>query len=457
MSKWKGKLARRIMAIVLSGAMVMSNMSAYAAELVPETSVESVEEVSDAKEQAGAENEENGEDVASGGGASTPDGSTPAPDGSTPEESTPAPEESTPAPEESSEAETSSIEESSVDESSSEEESSVDESSSEEESSADESSSEEESSEDVESVDETIYTVDFGKAEGEDKGGLKTGTTYGNENILTFTVLDNMPVTALTESKISAGMPWDSSIQGGVNPSPNKGKIPTTGAAFKIEAKSDSVIYFVTASGTKTVHFLKVSVAEDGTETIEKDTTAAGTPDGIMKYELEKGFRYYFYLDGSKVKLYGLMYSAYNKGASVSDWNDVAAPAISDIKVNATDKRRIDVTVDAIVGPKGGDTLTVEMLGAEDLKVSASTILPGEQHIVSFVPDSSGSYTFKAALSRGEGDSKQEKSSSVSNAIDYKLPLAKPAIKEITVSEDGKVEVALKSISKEAESDEVRV
>ena len=95
MSKWKGKLARRIMAIVLSGAMVMSNMSAYAAELVPETSVESVEEVSDAKEQAGAENEENGEDVASGGGASTP------------EESTPAPEESTPAPEESSEAETS--------------------------------------------------------------------------------------------------------------------------------------------------------------------------------------------------------------------------------------------------------------------------------------------------------------------------------------------------------------
>ena len=229
MSKWKGKLARRIMAIVLSGAMVMSNMSAYAAELVPETSVESVEEVSDAKEQAGAENEENGEDVASGGGASTPDGSTPeestpAPDGSTPEEpapeeSTPAPEESTPeesTPEESSEAETSSVEESSEDKSSSEEESSVDESSSEEE------SSEEESSEDVESVDETIYTVDFGKAEGEDKGGLKTGTTYGNENILTFTVLDNMPVTALTESKISAGMPWDSSIQGGVNPSPNK-------------------------------------------------------------------------------------------------------------------------------------------------------------------------------------------------------------------------------------------
>ncbi len=459
MSKWKGKLARRIMAIVLSGAMVMSNMSAYAAELVPETSVESVEEVSDAKEQADAENEENGEDVASGGGASTPDGSTPeestpAPDGSTPEE--PAPEESTPAPEEStpeesSEAETSSVEESSEDKSSSEEESSVDESSSEEE------SSEEESSEDVESVDETIYTVDFGKAEGEDKGGLKTGTTYGNENILTFTVLDNMPVTALTESKISAGMPWDSSIQGGVNPSPNKGKIPTTGAAFKIEAKSDSVIYFVTASGTKTVHFLKVSVAEDGTETIEKDTTAAGTPDGIMKYELEKGFRYYFYLDGSKVKLYGLMYSAYNKGASVSDWNDVAAPAISDIKVNATDKRRIDVIVDAIVGPKGGDTLTVEMLGAEDSKVSASTILPGERHIVSFVPDGSGSYTFKAALSRGEGDSKQEKSSSVSNAIDYKLPLAKPAIKEITVSEDGKVEVALKSIIKEAESYEVRV
>ncbi len=56
MSKWKGKLARRIMAIVLSGAMVMSNMSAYAAELTTETATEVIETV--------AETEESSNDVA---------------------------------------------------------------------------------------------------------------------------------------------------------------------------------------------------------------------------------------------------------------------------------------------------------------------------------------------------------------------------------------------------------
>ena len=68
MSKLKGKLARRIMAIVLSGAMVMSNMSAYAAELTTETTTEAVSEVEEtaaaepsaepAKEEAAAGSDE---------------------------------------------------------------------------------------------------------------------------------------------------------------------------------------------------------------------------------------------------------------------------------------------------------------------------------------------------------------------------------------------------------------
>ncbi len=45
MSKLKSKLARRIMAIVLSGAMVMSNMSVYAAELTPKETIETEETV----------------------------------------------------------------------------------------------------------------------------------------------------------------------------------------------------------------------------------------------------------------------------------------------------------------------------------------------------------------------------------------------------------------------------
>ena len=60
MSKLKGKLAKRIMAIVLSGAMVMSNMSVYAAELAPEKETEIVSEV---EESTAAEEETTAEAV----------------------------------------------------------------------------------------------------------------------------------------------------------------------------------------------------------------------------------------------------------------------------------------------------------------------------------------------------------------------------------------------------------
>ncbi len=66
MSKLKSKLARRIMAIVLSGAMVMSNMSAYAAELAPKETIET-EETVEINES---------DDTAVGGDADTTDSST---------------------------------------------------------------------------------------------------------------------------------------------------------------------------------------------------------------------------------------------------------------------------------------------------------------------------------------------------------------------------------------------
>ena len=64
MSKWKGKLARRIMAIVLSGAMVMSNMSAYATELTTETATEVIETVAETEESSNDVADDTGSDDA---------------------------------------------------------------------------------------------------------------------------------------------------------------------------------------------------------------------------------------------------------------------------------------------------------------------------------------------------------------------------------------------------------
>ena len=59
MGKFKSKLAKRIMAFVLSGAMVLSNMSVYAAELATETVTETaVEEEKTAEETVAAESSE---------------------------------------------------------------------------------------------------------------------------------------------------------------------------------------------------------------------------------------------------------------------------------------------------------------------------------------------------------------------------------------------------------------
>ncbi len=74
MSKFKSKLARRIMAIVLSGAMVMSNMSAYAAELAPEAETEVIESGSETEESEDSVTTEADSDDAALGDTANSDG-----------------------------------------------------------------------------------------------------------------------------------------------------------------------------------------------------------------------------------------------------------------------------------------------------------------------------------------------------------------------------------------------
>lgn len=134
--------------------------------------------------------------------------------------------------------------------------------------------------------------------------GLFVGNTYGTEGAIAVSVLADMPLKDGTAATVD-GIDYIGFIQQpSANPSPNKGAIPTAGAAFVIKADKNGSISFVTKSAAKTYHFVDTLAGE-----IVKDNSGTSIPDGTLKFDLEAGHTYYFYADGSKVCVYGINYT----------------------------------------------------------------------------------------------------------------------------------------------------
>lgn len=117
-------------------------------------------------------------------------------------------------------------------------------------------------------------------------------------------------------------------------------------------------------------------------------------------------------------------------------WDEVAAPVVSNIALNAEDAGLIDVTVNVDLDYAGADSVRVEMYDAEGTKAGsglAAVETATDTAVVSIVPTATGSYTFKAfAVRKGEED----KASSESEAFAFTLPLANATF--TTVSNAGK-------------------
>lgn len=286
--------------------------------------------------------------------------------------------------------------------------------------------------------------------------GLKAAETYGDEKYVLINVLEDMPATALDPAKEIQGVKYSASIQGKTNPKPNAGQIPNApAAAFKMKAVQDAKVTFVTGSASKTYHLVKVQVAEDGTETIVEDKSDTAIPEGTLTFILDAGYTYYFYGDGTKVKVYDISYAKYTE-IKRTNWGYIADPSISKVElhVNAKDKpedvgRQIDITVDAVVGTKGGDAVTVEMYDSEG-NVAGSGVSKAEKntHVISIKPSKTDSFTFKATLTRdmfvdeqGNETEYDPKESAESAPFEFKLPLDPPAISSVTNLGGGKVEI----------------
>ncbi len=227
MSKFRKGLVKRVMAVILSGAMVMSNMTLYAAEIEQTEQVETVSEVSEpeAEETESKEAEKpNDEDAV-------------------PEEKTTASESESETAETKTEQQTKETTETETEKQTE----TTTEKGSEKET---EEVSETEASETEASEEETTEESEDNKLVGGNpvdlSNGLKAGTEYGDD-ILTFTVLEDM---AKKSGSITVdGKNYTGGVQGSNNPKNADDKnisatvlIPTKGSAFKINALKDQKI-----------------------------------------------------------------------------------------------------------------------------------------------------------------------------------------------------------------------
>ena len=165
--------------------------------------------------------------------------------------------------------------------------------------------------------------------------GLKAGTVYGDESIVKVEVLEDMNFKS--EAKEVEGVSYTGIVQGTTNPSPNKGAVPTAGAAFKVTAVTDGKITFVTKGTNKEYYFV------DSEGKVADENKGTSIPTGSLTFEIAAGKTYFFYASGSKVSVYSISYS-YNKA---SDYKKVSVDCTQGLKADSVygDKEIADITV----------------------------------------------------------------------------------------------------------------
>ena len=130
------------------------------------------------------------------------------------------------------------------------------------------------------------------------------------------------------------------------------------------------------------------------------------------------------------------------------NWSEVANPVITAAEVNAEKAGQIDVTVTAEIGYDGADKIAVTMSDAQGEEIETkNSSKEGNEATVSFTPAASGTYTFSVKAIRADEEDKQ---GTETKSCEFVLPLTKPVIKGVTCQGGGKAKVAWNAV-KEAE------
>ena len=265
-----------------------------------------------------------------------------------------------------------------------------------------------------------LYELDLSK-------GLTAGTTYDGG------------ISVLGDMKYNNG-----AIQGSLNPSPNNGSIPETGAALKLQAIKDGYLKVTVSLATKTYYFLEET--ENGPKQILKlDNKESGKKDLVLP--VEAGKTYYLYVSGSKIKITSITVDY----RTALDWSEIKDPVLGTPSAKGD---TISVPYTAQVGGLGAEALEVTMYDADGKTVEKQSITAeGESGEAEFKPTASGTYSFKAELIRSEESSKI---SNTTTAIEFVLPMAMPKGLNAENKGHGNVKLTWQAVA-EAESYKVSV
>lgn len=174
------------------------------------------------------------------------------------------------------------------------------------------------------------------------------------------------------------------------------------------------------------------------------DTVGAGTKNAayLTTFKLPEAGTYYIGSSGGGNYIFKVQvkYGTVLK----HDWSAVAAPTITSAAqtVDATTKAAtgtITVNVNAAVGERDADMVTVYMYDEEGDEVgSAASAREATTHAIALTPTATGTYTFKAVLSR-EGE--DDKSTEIGTPTSFVLPIVAPDITSAYNKGSGVVEI----------------
>lgn len=209
--------------------------------------------------------------------------------------------------------------------------------------------------------------------------------------------------------------------------------------SFKTADKGQMTVWWQAGAVKRSLSILDESGKAILTST-EGDPNSKDTPL-ISKFTIPAAGQYYLTCSGGG-KSYVFKVAVHEGEIVRGAWDKVAAPTLK----TATQKDgSIIVTADAAIGADGGDTLAVEMLDKSGKTIDTkNAAAAGTEQSVTFTPSASGTYSFKATLSRDKEKSTKAAKETISCA--FTLPLAASSGVNTVNRGAGKVGVSFYSV-----------
>ena len=207
--------------------------------------------------------------------------------------------------------------------------------------------------------------------------------------------------------------------------------------SFTTTGKAKVKVYWGAADANR-----EMAIINDSGKTIAV-TEVKPAKDQLCCWEVTLDDAGTYYLGGSEKKNYIFrveVTEGEQEEISRADWSTVAAPEIAEVKQSGG---KIDITVKAVVGNDGADKIVITLQNEENTEVgNVTSSAKKDKHTVSITPDKSGTYTASVVATR-EGETDKAGNN---KEVYFSLPLATPVISSATSKGNGAVEVVWSAV-----------